>query len=140
MRVVIDTNILISALLTPFGNAARILDLALLGELQMIYDDRILSEFRDVLLRPKFDFEKGDIDELLSYIEAEGVRVTAVPLNETLADEDDLPFIEAAITGMADALITGNKRHFAGKPAKKIRIMTPDEFLRFWKQRETRQK
>lgn len=140
MRVVLDTNILISALLTPFGNAARILDLALLGELQVIYDDRMLSEFTDVLLRPKFNFEKGDIDELLSFIEAEGFRVTAVPLNEILADEDDLPFIEAALTGMADALITGNKRHFAGKPAKRIKIMTPDEFLRFWKQRETKQK
>jgi putative PIN family toxin of toxin-antitoxin system len=140
VRVVIDTNILISALLTPFGNAARILDLALSGELQVIYDDRIISEFQDVLLRPKFDFDKGDVDELLSFIEAEGFKVTAIPLNEKLIDEDDLPFIEAAITGMADALITGNKRHFAGKPAKKMRIMTPDEFLRFWKQRETKEK
>jgi putative PIN family toxin of toxin-antitoxin system len=134
VRVVVDTNILISALLTPFGNAARILDLALSGELQVIYDDRIISEFRDVMNRPKFEFERGDVDELLSFIETEGFKVTAIPLNETLIDEDDLPFIEAAVTGMADALITGNKRHFKGKSAKKIRIMTPDEFLKFWKQ------
>lgn len=134
MRVVVDTNVLISALITPFGNAARILDLALSGELFIIFDDRIISEFRDVLLRPKFDFEKSDIEELLSFIEDEGIKVTAVPLNEKLIDEDDLPFIEAANTGMADALITGNKRHFRGKSAKKIKVMSPDEFLKFWKQ------
>ncbi|MBI4698498.1 MAG: putative toxin-antitoxin system toxin component, PIN family [Nitrospirae bacterium] len=134
MRVVVDTNVLISALITPFGNAARILDLALSGELLVIFDDRIISEFRDVLLRPKFDFEKSDVEELLSFIEDEGIKVTAIPLNEKLIDEDDLPFIEAANTGMADALITGNKRHFKGKSVKKIKVMSPDEFLKFWKQ------
>lgn len=134
MRIVVDTNVLISALITPFGNAARILDLVLSGELLLIFDDRIISEFRDVLLRPKFDFEKGDVEELLSFIEDEGIKVTAVPLNEKLIHEDDLPFIEAASSGMADALITGNKRHFKGKSAKKIKVMSPDEFLKFWKQ------
>ena len=56
MLAVVDTNVLISALITPFGNAARILDMAMAGELRLLYDDRILSEYRDVLLRPKFSF------------------------------------------------------------------------------------
>lgn len=138
MRIVLDTNILISALITPFGNSARILDMVLLGELQILYDDRILSEFREVLLRPKFSFEEGDVDELLTFIEIEGVKVTSTPINKPLIDEDDIPFLEVAISGMADALITGNKRHFKvkGKAAKQIKIMTPEEYLKFWKQRE----
>lgn len=136
MRIVLDTNILISALITPFGNAARILDMVLLGELQVLYDDRILSEFREVLLRPKFSFEEKDVDELLSFIESEGVKVTSSPINEPFIDEDDIPFIEVAITGMAEALITGNKRHYKGKSTKRIKIMTPDEFLKFRGQKQ----
>ncbi len=138
MLVVVDTNILISALITPFGNAARILDMVLLGELQVLYDDRILSEYREVLLRPKFGFEKRDIDDLLSFIETDGIKITATPVNEPLLDEDDIPFIEVTMSGMADALITGNKRHFKvkSKPAKQIKIMTSDEFLKFWRQRK----
>lgn len=136
MRIVLDTNILISALITPFGNSARILDMVLLGELQMIYDDRILSEYREVLLRPKFCFEEKDVDEILTFIETGGVKVTSAPINESLIDKDGIPFIEVAITGMAEALITGNKRHFKGKHAKKLKIMYPDEFLKFWKQRQ----
>ncbi len=138
MLVVVDTNILISALITPFGNTARILDMVLLGELQVLYDDRILSEYREVLLRPKFGFEKRDIDDLLSFIETDGIKITATPVNEPLLDEDDIPFIEVTMSGMADALITGNKRHFKvkSKPAKQIKIMTSDEFLKFWRQRK----
>jgi predicted nucleic acid-binding protein len=122
--------------MTPFGNAARILDMVLLGELQVLYDDRILSEFREVLLRPKFRFEEKDVDELLTFIEIEGVKVTSAPINEPFIDEDDIPFIEVAITGMAEALITGNRRHYKGRSTKRIKIMAPDEFLKFWGQKQ----
>jgi len=135
--IVLDTNVLISALITPFGNAARILDMILIGGLQTLYDDRILSEYREVLSRPKFGFEKKDVEALLSFVEGEGFRITAMPLKEASTDEDDVPFIEVAISGETDALITGNKRHFAGRYAKRLKIMTTDEFLKFWRQKKT---
>ena len=138
MRIVIDTNILVSALITPFGNAARIFDMVLLGELQVLHDDRILSEYSEVLLRPKFSFEERDVDDLLSFIDTEGLKVTSVPVNYPVIDKDDIPFIEVAVSGRAKALITGNKRHFKGVHTKKIRIMNPDEFLKFW-QKERKQ-
>lgn len=138
MRIVMDTNILVSALITPFGNAARILDMVLLGELQVLHDDRILSEYSEVLLRPKFSFEERDVDDLLSFIDTEGLKVTSVPVNYPVIDKDDIPFIEVAVSGRAKALITGNKRHFKGVHTKKIRIMNPDEFLKFW-QKERKQ-
>lgn len=58
MWIVLDTNVLISGIITPFGNAARILDMIVRGEIQTVYDDRTLAEYREVLKRPKFDFEK----------------------------------------------------------------------------------
>jgi len=131
--VVVDTNVLISGLMTPFGNAARILDMVLGGELHILYDDRVLSEYREVLLRPKFSFEEKDVDSLLSFIEAEGMKVTSTPIDYPHVDKDDMPFIEVAVAGKAEALITGNKRHFKGKS---LNIMTPDEFLKFWGQRK----
>ncbi len=130
-----DTNILVSALITPFGNAARILDMVLLGELQVLHDDRILSEYSEVLLRPNFSFEESDVDDLLSFIETEGLKVTSVPVNYPVIDKDDIQFIEVAVSGTAEALITGNKRHFKGAVTKKIRIMNPDEFLKFWQEK-----
>jgi len=138
MQIVMDTNILASALITPFGNAARILDMVLLGELQLLYDDRILLEYSEVLLRPKFSFEERDVDDLMSFIDTEGLKVTSVPVNYPVIDKDDIPFIEVAVSGTAEALITGNKRHFKGAHTKKIRIMNPDEFLKFW-QKERKQ-
>ena len=133
MLIVADTNVLISALITPFGNAARILDMAMAGELRLLYDDRILSEYRDVLLRPKFSFEEKDVDFLLIFIEAEGIRVTSMPGNYPYVDKDDISFVEVAVAGNAEVLITGNKRHFR---VKGLNIMSPDEFLKFWKMRK----
>lgn len=136
MRIVMDTNILVSALITPFGNAARILDMVLLGELQVLHDDRILSEYSEVLLRPNFSFEERDVDDLLSFIDTEGLKVASVPVSYSVIDKDDIPFIEVAVSGTAEALITGNKRHFKGAITKKIRIMNPDEFLKFWQNKQ----
>lgn len=135
MRIVLGTNVLISGIITPFGNAARILDMIVLGEIQALFDDRILVEYREVLQRPKFGFGKDIVNEFLAIIESEGFKVTAIPLNEELIDKDDIPFVETAITGLADVLITGNKRHFKGKAARQIKIMTPDEFLKYWTKR-----
>lgn len=138
MRIVLDTNVLISGIITSFGNAARILDMILLGEITALYDDRILEEYREVLHRAKFAFEKNVIDDFLALIESEGVKVTAAPLNEEFIDNDDIPFLETAVAGLADVLITGNKRHFRikSKHARQVKIMTPDEFLKFWREKK----
>lgn len=136
MQVVVDTNVLVSALLTPFGNAARILDMVIRRNIGILYDDRIISEYRDVLLRPKFGFEKKDVDALIDFFETEGLKVTPSLINEPFIDKDDLPFLEVAITGMADVLITGNKRHFKTRSAKGVKIVGPEEFLRLWKRKK----
>lgn len=138
MLVVLDTNVLISALITPFGNAARILDMVIRGDLRILYDDRVISEYREVLLRPKFGFAISDVDTLLDYFETEGIKITPSLINEPLVARDDIQFLEVAISGMADTLITGNKRHFKLKSRRRLKIMTPEEFLKSLKQKGRR--
>ena len=128
MRIVLDTNVLVSAILSPFGAPAGIFNAILSGQLILLYDDRIIAEYREVLNRPKFDFEKNLISDILDFIEVKGERILAIPINVKLPDPFDLPFVEVAITGKASFLITGNKKHFPVK-LPNIQILTPSAFL-----------
>ena len=112
MRVVLDTNIVVSALLSPHGAPAKVVRLAIRGDLVPLYDERIVAEYRDVLGRPKFGFNPADIADVVRQLERAGELVLAQPLAVELPDPDDLPFIEVAAAGSADALVTGNPRHF----------------------------
>ena len=131
MLVVLDTNILVSALLSPFGPPARVLDMLLGGDIRAAYDDRLMAEYREVLARPKFSFAPEDVASLLAYLEADGERVTARPLPQALPDADDLPFLEVA-TQAGAALITGNAMHYPPAARGAVRVYAPAEFLRAW--------
>jgi putative PIN family toxin of toxin-antitoxin system len=132
MLVVLDTNILVSALLSPFGPPARVLDLALSGDIRLAYDDRITAEYREVLARPKFGFAPEDVTMVLAYLEADGEHVIAPPLPYALPDADDLPFLEVAAQAEA-VLITGNAAHYPQALRGPVRVYTPSEFLRAWR-------
>jgi len=131
MLVVLDTNILVSALLSPFGPPARVLDLLLGGDIQAAYDDRLLAEYREVLARPKFSFAPEDVAALLAYLEADGEHVTARSLPHALPDTDDLPFLEVA-TQTGATLITGNIAHYPPVARGAVQVYTPAEFIRAW--------
>jgi uncharacterized protein len=95
-----------------------------------LFDDRVLDEYRDVLLRPVFDFKPTDVHALLDYIESTGQPATVPPLTVVLPAPDDLPFLEVAASERADALVTGNINHF--KPLRgrhDVRVLTPAGFL-----------
>ena len=129
--MVIDTNVLVSGVMNPHGPPGLIVDHALAGAFTVLYDDRIMSEYREVLARPAFGFSLADINALLDFIETTGERITGRPLPLVLPDSRDLPFLEVAATGHADALITGSTRHF--KPQRGQRptyISTPADFVR----------
>jgi putative PIN family toxin of toxin-antitoxin system len=129
MMTVLDTNVIVSGILRPYSKAAAILRLAATGMIQLAYDLRILSEYRDVLNRPKFTFVKEDIDVFLDQVEKEGVLVSVIPLKFHLSDPDDEPFLEVALAARVEAIITGNKRHFPKKEYQGTRILSPAEFL-----------
>jgi putative PIN family toxin of toxin-antitoxin system len=131
MLVVLDTNILVSALLSPFGPPARVLDMLLGGDIQAAYDDRLLAEYREVLARPKFSFAPDDMAALLAYLEADGEHVTARSLPHALPDADDLPFLEVA-TQAGAVLITGNVAHYPPAVRGAVQVYAPAEFIRAW--------
>jgi len=131
MRVVIDTNVLVSGVMNPHSPPGRIVDEALAGAFTVLYDDRIMSEYREVLARPAFGFTLTDIDALLDFIEMTGEAVAGLRLPILLPDSYDLPFLEVATAGRADALITGNTRHFKPRRGEHgVKICTPAEFVR----------
>ena len=131
MRVVIDTNVLVSGVMNPQGVPGRIVDEVLAGAFTVLYDDRIMSEYREVLARPAFGFNLTDIDALLDFIEMTGETVTGLRLPILLPDSRDLPFLEVAAAGRADAVITGNTRHFKPRRGQHaVKICSPAEFVR----------
>ncbi len=129
MIIVLDTNVLVSSQLQPYGKPAAVLRLLLTGQILLAYDSRILAEYREVLRRPKFPFGDEQIEALLDFFEKDGIPVTSAPLAKPLPDPDDEPFLEVAIGGNVDALVTGNKRHFPKASAGSISVFTPAEFL-----------
>jgi putative PIN family toxin of toxin-antitoxin system len=133
MKIVLDTNVLVSGLLTPFGSSGEIVRMVSAGILILQYDSRILLEYQEVLYRPKFQFDKEHIDSLLAYVKQNGQVVSAGPLKEQLPDPDDEPFLEIAIAGRAACIITGNKSHFPRQPRRGTKILSPSEFIGFYR-------
>ena len=129
MKIVPDTNVLVSGLLTPFGTSGEIVRMISAGKLVLQYDSRILLEYREVLYRPKFQFDKDQIDSLIDYIKKNGQAVPTDPLKKCLPDPADTPFLEVAIGGEAEYLVTGNKGHFPRKFRRGIKILSPTEFI-----------
>ncbi|MGH7330560.1 MAG: putative toxin-antitoxin system toxin component, PIN family [Polyangiaceae bacterium] len=129
MRIVLDTNVVVSGLLSAFGPPAQIVDLVSSGDVRLVVDERILEEYRDVLTRPQFRLDAWDLDAFLSMLDA-SEHVIGAPLPFALSDPDDEPFLEIAIAGAVDALVTGNEKHFKTPRGRLTRpIMTPRHFL-----------
>lgn len=135
MMIVLDTNVIVSGILRPFSKAASILRLVADGALQLAYDLRLLSEYRDVLNRPKFNIAKINVEAFLTQVEQEGFLVSVKPLEIHLPDPDDETFLEVALAGRVDAIVTGNKRHFLKRAYDGVKILSPAEFLELLKER-----
>ena len=129
MVIVLDTNVVVSGILKPYSKSAAILRQVADGAIQLAYDLRILSEYRDVLRRPKFNFAKENIEAFLDQVEQEGVLVLVKPLRKHLPDPDNEPFLEVALSGGVKAIVTGNKRHFPRKDCQGMKILSPVGFL-----------
>jgi putative PIN family toxin of toxin-antitoxin system len=133
MNIVLDTNVLVSGLLSPFGSPGEIVRMVSSGKLILSFDARILSEYIEVLLRPKFKFDKDKVIAFLDYIMSNGQTVSSSPLSHSLPDHDDEPFLEVAIAGKAACLVTGNLGHFPLSLRQGMKILSPGEFLTFYK-------
>lgn len=129
MRIVLDTNVLVSGLLSPFGSPGEIVRMVSSGAISLCVDARIRSEYAQVLARPRFGFDPDAVAALLDYIDVCGEIVASGPLTERLPDPDDEPFLEIAVAGAVDCLVTGNHVHFPPEARVTALVLTPAEFI-----------
>jgi putative PIN family toxin of toxin-antitoxin system len=129
VRIVLDTNVLVSGFLSPHGPPGAILRSILTGSIALCFDERILAEYRDVLTRGSFAFDEDRIDEILELIETNGESVLAEPLGVALPDADDAMFVEVATAADADVLVTGNRKHFPEPRMPDVRVRSPSAFV-----------
>jgi len=128
MKVVLDTNVVVSGLMTQGGHCDRILRLVGAEAIYMCVDERILAEYEDVLPRPMFDIPPEHVAQVFDVIRSGAEVVTATPLAVTLPHPSDLPFLEVACEAGA-VLVTGNLRHFSAKARAGVTVVSPREFI-----------
>ena len=126
---VIDTNVLVSALLSSKDDTAtvQVLGKVITGEIIPVYSNVITKEYREVLSRKKFGFSGDLIEYLMSAVEKYGILVDPSPSGIALPDMKDVPFYEVVLEKRDDNayLVTGNIKHFPKEPF----IVTPRELL-----------
>jgi len=127
MKIVLDTNVLISGLLSPKSSPAKILKLILDELVTVCVDERIVAEYQEVLDRGGWPFREDRAAEILALINDRAIWIRAKPLRLSLPDPDDLMFIEVAVSAKADALITGNRKHFPSSAGIGVPILTPSQ-------------
>jgi len=127
--VVIDTNVLVSALLTQNSAAAtvNVLNAVFDNRIIPLYNMEIIEEYRDVLCREKFNFSKELVNIVIQSIIDNGVNSERIPSSESFEDKDDVVFYEVCLSKLEDhsLLVTGNKKHFP----QKTFIVTPKELM-----------
>lgn len=132
---VIDTNVVVSSLLSDCGNPAEVMGYVESGNVIPLYDDRTLKEYEQVLSYARLGIDANKREETLRNIKDNGVLVTDVRETERqFVDKDDVPFFEIKVDTEDDLdpyLVTGNKKHF---PVDDSHIVTPSEMVRLMRQ------
>lgn len=121
---VIDTNVVVSGLLNPHGASARVLDAVLDGRVKLVYDARILAEYRDVLHRPRLKLAPAKITAFLTALQSQMI-VTPTTLSVSGPDADDIVFVEAALATTDKTIVTGNLADYPPDILHGARVLTP---------------
>jgi uncharacterized protein len=128
-RVVLDTNVLISAILFR-GKPGELLDAALRGNIHICISESIIEELTGVLKRRKFIFDSDIVHGLIAEVIAISERIE--PVQSILAiseDPEDNRILECAVAGRADFIITGDRHLLHLQEFGDIKIVNPDQFL-----------
>ena len=126
--ILLDTNIVVSAQLSPLGLPYRVYVLALERRLRLYVSAPILAEYESVLLRPKFNFPSVKVAESLALIRQNSTLIAPAMTLAVSPDETDNRFLECAEAAGADFLVTGNRRHYPGS-WKSTRIVSARELI-----------
>lgn len=130
LNVIIDTNVIVSALLSRHEDSAtvKVLNLFYENKINLFYSAEIFGEYNDVLNRDAFKFDKKIIENILNLVSLRGIKIDPEKLETKAIDKKDQPFYELVMDKNVDdgKLITGNIKHF---PKEKY-IMTPTDFIK----------
>jgi len=126
VKLVLDTNVVISAFINPGGKPSQIIKMVLGHKAELCYNSAVLSEYECVMLRPKFShtINADNVRRFINLIRSIGISFDTLPSTIKLPDESDRIFYDTA-KGSGSMLITGNKKHFPKKPF----IMSPADFF-----------
>ncbi len=140
MKIVLDTNVLVSGLLHSQGNPAQVVALVLADAVQVCHDKRILAEYAEVLARPRFKFEAQRVGEVLTKLGVDGLAVDSPtqPLLD-LPDPDDEPFLAVALAASVDFLVTGNLSDYPPEKRRGCAVVSPAEFMDRWRKSQREQ-
>jgi uncharacterized protein len=142
MRAVLDTNILISRILSPYGNPARIFQRLRDEAFELVLSEPILAEFREMMscdrLRRLHRLSDEEIVSAAADLAATATLVEpAERLNVVPDDLDDDKFLEAAVAGEAEFVVSGDHHLLVLKTFRGIRVLTPAVFVAMLSQAET---
>ena len=125
---VIDTNVLVSAFLKSTSVPHIVVDYVFAGDIVPLYNEEILTEYKDVLNRPKFHFPKEAVELTVNKIKEIGIHFDSIDVNENLPDPKDVVFYAVTMNARNEKdayLVTGNIKHFPEKPF----VVTPRQML-----------
>ena len=124
---VIDTNVLVSALLTHNKQSAtfQVMEAMFANKIIPLYNEEIIDEYEDVLHRAKFGFSEDDVRHFLETMKQVGIHSQRIASSERFPDPKDVVFYEVTLSKDDAYLVTGNKKHFPQTPI----VVTPAEML-----------
>jgi putative PIN family toxin of toxin-antitoxin system len=128
MRIIVDTNVLVSGTLSASGPPGWIVEALIAGELECVFDSAILAEYEDVLSRRELALPARRVRELVESLESFGFVVTTAPWPESMPDPDDAPFLAAAAAAGCP-LVTGNLRHFPARVRRGVTVVSQRELV-----------
>lgn len=128
LKVVYDTNVVVSAVLKSESIPSSLLALALQDQVKLCLSPAIFDEYREVLNRPKFGLQSSAIEHLLREMRAHALLVRPTEPIANPLDEKDSLFLECAVATGAQYLVTGNIKHFPASPFRQTKIVTPSAF------------
>jgi putative PIN family toxin of toxin-antitoxin system len=128
IRAVLDTNVVVSALLRPEGRPALILKLALSKQFRRCVSESLLEEYTEVLARAQFGWDQRRRDRLIRDLRAASTLVIPRKRLRITSDPDDNKVMECALEARADFVVTGNVRDFLAR-YQDVRVINPLDFL-----------
>jgi len=131
--VVIDTNVFVSAFISPKGVSSEFVNALTDGKYSLVYNHQMLCEYLEVLSRKKFGLSRAEIDEFQDIIGFQE-EIDGITFDYELPDEDDRVFIEAALATQEKIIVTGNTKHYPKPLMKKLGIIvvSPAEALKLF--------